>query len=68
MAVGNSYFGQLVLSWDTWQIFFVPHQTAKMVLSPPSSPFTVCPQLKPFVTPSLNPDNKFHHPQVSLLF
>lgn len=40
MAVGNSYFRQLVLSWGTHQIFFVPQQTAKMVLSPPGSPFT----------------------------
>lgn len=28
-----------------------------MVLSPPGSPFTAHLQLKPFVTPSLNPDN-----------
>lgn len=43
-----------------------------MVLSPPSAggadTFTARPQLKPFVTPSLNPDNESHHPQVSLLF
>lgn len=67
-AVGNSYIGQLVLSWGTHQIFFVPHQSAKMILPPPGSPCTAHPQQKPFVTPSLNPDNKSHHPQVSLLF
>lgn len=64
MAAGNSYFGQLTASWGSHQIFFVRHQTAKMVLSAPGSPFTAHPQLKPFVSPSLNPDNKSHHPQV----
>lgn len=57
-----------MLDWGTHQIFFVPHQTAKVALSPHGSPLTACPQLKPLVTPSLNPDNISHHRKVSLLF